>query len=80
MSGGWSQTQIGFQKWEVLPQSFSLMSRAQLLWCLGARMALAAPFSLSPGGGPATQASSPRQSPLIHLKPQAAFAEWDFKQ
>lgn len=54
MSGGWSQTQIGFQKWEVLPQSFSLMSRAQLLWCLGARMALAAPFSLSPGGGPAT--------------------------
>lgn len=25
-------------------------------------------------------ASSPRQSPLIHLKLPAAFAEWDFKQ
>ena len=77
-SGGQLQTQISLQRWgQLLLQPFSLISRARLLACLGTRVALTAPWSLSLGGG---LASSPRQSPLIHLKPQAAFAEWDFKQ
>lgn len=45
-----------------------------------ARVAFAAPWSLVPGGRATTLASSPRQSPLVDLKPQVAFAKWDFKQ
>ena len=61
---------------QLLLPPCSLIIRARLLGCWGTGVALTAPWSLSLGGGLALS----RQSPLIHLKPQAAFAKWDFKQ
>lgn len=73
--------QISLQKWcQLLPQPFSFMNRAQLLGCLGVRVALAAPWSLIAWERTCHTGPITKQSPLIHLKPQAAFAEWDFKQ
>lgn len=57
-SEGWSYTQISLRKrGQLLSQHFGLMSRAQFLECTGGGGALAAPWSLSHGGGPATLAS-----------------------
>lgn len=80
-SRGWSQTWICLQnQGQLLPQLLSLLNRT-LASIRVLEWLFAAPWSLMPGeGGAITLAASPRQSPLIDLKPQIAFAKWDFKQ